>query len=339
MRKRQISMEARLLIAFVLMGLVLVWQGSVHQGPVASNSQPRETESLHRNEWNFFSGVEDRIRVAKAWISSREWYWRLALLAAASAVGFFSGVFAILAIADSPGWFRNHGFAISLSLILALVFLACLVLVVFVGVQLVALGIQVAARIRPSEWAWYWQTLLFFGACIAGLIAILVAIVLRDLGDGHRVKIVLLCLLVPASMAICLPLAFRFLVASYRSLLPLIEPAPVGVAAGIALFGALIVNGVDRSAYSRAVSHEWRYAKGGGRYKDATNLDVWEHLHGSGTWKARIQRHRIVWAVIAAAAGLITVANRTPTPGLLAVSANAVLCLLVVGMIGAIVKR
>jgi hypothetical protein len=163
--------------------------------------------------------------------------------------------------------------------------------------------------------------------------------VLRDLGDGHRVKIILLWLLVPTSLAICLPLAFRFLVASYRSVLPVIEPAPVGVAAGVALFGALIVNGVDRSAYSRAVSHEWRYVKAGGRYKDATNLDVWEHLHGSGTWKARIHRHRIVWAIVAAVGGLITIANHDPALGLLAITANAILCLLAVGIVSAIVKR
>jgi hypothetical protein len=346
-------MEARLLIAFALMGLVLVLQHSMLSVPAARQAakttgaspdtglaQPVHAEpSGTAFPQSAFSAVADRAQKVRDGIDALVWYWRLLILVGVSALGFYAGVFAIVIWTDDTGWFKKYGFTASVcAIMLCLVFLACLVLAIFLSVQFVGAGLQAAFRIRPGGWAWYWQLLLFAAAAIVGLVTAIAIAAMQDTGTGQWRKTFPLWLTVSICLAICAPIAFRCLKAASGAVVSQIEAVSPSVAAGIALIGALSVNSVDRSAYSRCTTHEWRYVKGG-RYKDATNRDVWEHRHGSGTWKKRIHRQRIVWAAVAAAGGFIALANHKPAPELAAIFVNGTACLAAAGLVSITFRR
>jgi hypothetical protein len=200
----------------------------------------------------------------------------------------------------------------------------------------IALGVELGKE--AFEWAWHWQILFLFVACALGLIAIAIAAVFKAYGSESRQLTVLLWLTIPAWLIPCAQIGFRSVRMSYRNVVPLIDPIPLAIAAFVSLAGTLITNALNRSAYSRSVNHEWKYVRGG-RYGDATNLDVWEHYHGRGSWKARIQRHRIVWSVVAVATGLVALSSANPSPGFAALCATGGATLVAIIGITAVSKR
>ena len=67
--------------------------------------------------------------------------------------------------------------------------------------------------------------------------------------------------------------------------------------------------GASDTGYRKDTSHEWRFmtsgGKAGGRYKDATVSDVYEHYHGRGSWEKKIKNRKTSSFIIGIIIGAI----------------------------------
>jgi hypothetical protein len=302
-RRKEVSAEKRALLAAVLaIAVIVIWSlfmPTRQEAPTWVGSD-RFIKLLRT--------VQDSSLAAWHWVISLAWYWQLTVLVL-SGVGLrFFGISAIGQSGYPRGPYRSEMRytrsrsqtlpperpirSIALSLICLLV---CF-LVVFNLLRAIA---GVVILMQPSAWAWYWQfaAFVFLFITVLVLVAVIVGIWSSNNQKARRVAIIL-GIFATACFIPCAFLAYRLLQATYQAVTPRIRLGPIGISAAIALAGSLIANGVNKSAYSRSTSHEWRFVKGG-RYKDATNLDVWEHLHGPKSWNSRIRRQRVIWVVLA----------------------------------------
>lgn len=337
--KAQLSTEARIVIGYILMGLILILS-PLMLAPHASQltnqtSRPSSETSSAQSLVNHVSRVDVDIRNLLSWAAALPWYWQLVLFTAMSAAGLASAAIGVWTLAggDSRGW--RGGTVGSVVAICAVLSLICFGMAALRAVSFLISGVRATLTIRPTTWQWYYQALLFGGLCIMALLSGLVTSVFGQNGDrGKRLVAGPIFL---ASAVSCAVTGIHFLMVGGSFALPLIQPAPLCVASAVALFGTLNANSVDRGAYSRCRTHEWRYVNGR-RCKDATNRDVWEHLHGRGTWPARIKKQRIVWAIVAMVAGIFAACS-VAAPGLPTEVVNSVGAAMAVTAISLIFKR
>jgi hypothetical protein len=337
MEKKQLSTEARIAIAFVLSLLALAIakyvmspsQSAQQETEVAApNAQGSQSAQLGatqaRRLLSALSHVGPMLHTVCGWMNSLAWYSKFLLFVVACVAGFCAGWLALywlVSVLDEIGTRGYIKFAKATGTgVACLLFLGCLSVCGFMGLHFLTAAFHAATRIRPTAWAWYWRLLLLVGSCVLGLFAVFVALALKD--QSAQGWSALMWIITLACLTSTVLMGVHFLKVGYRTVLPRVDLVSVGVAAAVALVGSLIVNSVDRSAFSRSGTHEWRFIHGG-RYKDATNRDVWEHVHGSGSWAARVHRQRIVWAVVAVTAGLITLASRNSPLQILALCATA----------------
>lgn len=288
--------------------------------------------------------IRDSGRAVWHWLSSLAWYWQ-PLIMAASGLGLF--ICGVIAIGQSRSrrpearWRsqyvrrQNRWESRYVHCGVAALGVLCLVVFLLAAYQLLkGLG-KIFILLHPNEWAWYWQLLIFVLLCATGLLA---AIFAKWGSEGHRIRRAALlgfCVLVaiPCTLITC-----RFLKATYQVVIPRIDLLPIGVSAAIALGGSLIANRVDKSAYSRATSHEWRFVRGG-HYKDATKRDVWEHYHGTKSWETRIRRQRVIWVSFAAIVGVLIVTNHNPTQELSVIGVTGGASLILSSVVMAVFRR
>ncbi len=103
-------------------------------------------------------------------------------------------------------------------------------------------------------WAWYWQLLLFLALCVGLVIIGVVVFNASSSSESRFISFVLgIFLLFPLAAIVYDGGKMLYLLANIQAL---------GIAAGIAFLGSLIVRGVSGGAYGRSGTHEWEIFKG-----------------------------------------------------------------------------